>query len=94
MNKDNYIGSLIVSTLDVDIVWPKLKPYHRDTIAFWRQVDRVLEHPIHYNRLKRAVSDNAEFSGIIKYIYRASTRMAHNEEACVYFECPTDGSDI
>ena len=94
MNKDSYISHLIVSTLDMDIEWPNLGPYHQDTIAFWRQVDRVLEHPTHYNRLKRTVVDNAEFSGIIKYVYRASTRVIHNGEACAYATSPTDGSDI
>ena len=90
-NMETHYGTEVGKVIGV--AWPKAAPYHRDTIEFWRSVQRYLESADTREELKNVFTEK-DYEHIRQHAYRGSNRTTSSEVAVENAENAADGSDI
>ena len=90
-NMETHYGQEVGKVIGLE--WPKAAPYHRDTIEFWRGVQRYLETPESRQELKNVFTES-DYEQIRQHAYRGSNRTTSSEVAAEKSESAVDGSDI
>lgn len=76
MNQEETYGRMMEASLHTK--WPNKKPYHPETIEFWRKVDTILSNP--NNTIMLVSILNKDYMDIKRFAYRASNRIASDNE--------------
>ena len=65
----------------IGVAWPNTAPYHKDTVEFWRSVQRYLEASHSRDEIKKAFTET-DYEQIRQHAYRGSNRTESNDVAC------------